>query len=119
MRINFQICCAILLVLVNLAVGICLAFFVWLYCDWMVDDSEAAHFSSTDWNSVALERLIVGLMTALVSGAIFATINRFAFVRLFPERNPTGWMMAGFIGWIIAAGAIAGSIQFVMQKPFM
>ena len=108
-----------LLLFVNLAVGLCLAFFFWLAGVWMIDDSMAARFTAADWRGVAFERAATGLFVALVVGAVFGFINRLALARLFPENTRPHWLIAGFAGWLIVAGTIAGSIQFLIEKPYM
>jgi hypothetical protein len=85
----------------------------------MIGDSMAARFTAADWRGVAIERAALGLFVALVVGAGLAFINRWLFVRLFPEMKRPHWIVAGFAGWIIAAGTIAGSIQFLIEKPYM
>jgi hypothetical protein len=119
MQNAIQISCTALLVIVNLAVGLCLAFFFWLAGVWMIDDSMAVRFTAADWRGVAIERAALGLFVALVVGGVLGFINRLVFARLFPEMKRPHLIVAGFAGWIIAAGTIAGSIQFLIEKPYM
>jgi hypothetical protein len=119
MQIVIKLILAAISVLLDFGVGMYLAFFFWLASVWMIDDSMAARFTPADWRYVAFERAAFGLLAASIFGLVSAIFLRFVFGRLFPERKRPSWMLAGFAGWPIAVGTIAGSIQFLIEKPYM
>lgn len=107
------------LVLANLAVAGPLAFFFWLNGAWMIDDSLAFSLAPTGWVAIAVQRAIPGLAAALVVGFLSAIANRTAFQHLNSSKAPPRWLVAAAPGWIIALGTIAGSIQFVIDRPYI
>lgn len=114
-----KIALTVILLLGNISIGICLAFFFWLAGIWMVDNSLAAQLTPAGWIGIALKRAAIGLFVALVIGFLFGVANKRAFANMFPERARPHWLLTGVIGWLIALGAIAGSIQFAIQRPYM
>jgi len=109
----------VVLVLTNLAVACPVAFFCYLNGIWMIDDSVAFSLTPAGWGAIALQRAIAGLAAALIVGHLFAVVNRAACGHLSTSREPPPWLVAAAPGWIIALGTVAGSIQFVIEKPYM
>jgi hypothetical protein len=115
-------CAAILVIItliINLTITCFLSFVIWVYCDWMIDDSMAAHMSPIDWACIACERLFWGFVLAVFVGVLLSIINRLIYSLLFPRHKRLNWFLAGTAGFVIAIAAIIGSIQFYIEKPFM
>jgi hypothetical protein len=85
----------------------------------MIDDTVAVRLTPAGWIGIAFHRAAIGLVVAAVIGFLFAVVNRRAFASIFPDRARPRWLVAGVTGWLSALGAIAGSIQFAIQKPYM
>lgn len=119
MQDRIKIALTVILLLGNIASGVCLAVFFWLAGVWMVDDSLAAQLTPAGWIGIAVNRAAIGLCVALVIGFLFGVANTRACANMFPERARPHWLLTGVIGWLIALGAIAGSIQFTIQRPYM
>jgi hypothetical protein len=91
----------------------------YLFTAWMQSDSFALHASEMDWWLTALQRTGMSLLLALaVSGALFY-INRLLVIRhyikwaLFHRHSA----LASFT--FITLAALAGSISFLINKPYM
>lgn len=86
---------------------------------WMIDDGLAFRLTPAGWVAIALSRAAEGIAGAVIIGLPLAVANRVVFAHLFPHREPVRWLVAATPGWLIALGSLLGSIQFLIQKPYM
>lgn len=96
-----------------------IAFIVWLGAGWMLDDHLAATLSDWGWIYVALQRVIIGSIFALLIGGLLFGINALflRMARVSSSRVPLSSAIVA--SSIITGAAVIGSVQFVITKPFM
>jgi uncharacterized membrane protein len=95
----------------------CLVAFV--FTAWMQSDSFALHASEIDWWLEALKRVGMCLLLALaVSGALFY-INRLLVRRHYLKWTTFHRYTAYFCFGFITLSALAGTISFLINQPYM
>lgn len=104
---------------INVAVAAFAAFLVWFISVWMLDDHLAFTLSTWGWLWIALQRLGVGIVTALLVGAVLFGINSLLIRLLRGSYRRLPRYLAVGATTITTLAAIAGSIQFAITKPFV
>ena len=95
------------------------ALMAYLTTGWMIDDSLAFRLEPAGWMRIALGRAVVWLAVALAFWAGIVLLNRWIMPRLgLSARRGAFWLGFG-AAMLIVAGAAAGAIRFVQEKPFM
>lgn len=108
-----------IVLLVNLAAVAYTAFVVWLAATWMLDDHIVAAMPGWGWIFVAVQRVGLGVVWALLAGAVLFGINALLLrlARISSWRIPL--VISGVTIAIISGAAIVGSVQFAIARPFM
>ena len=107
------------ILLVETALAVYLAFMAWLLSTWMVDDSQAARMVASDWYLEAVRRLFIVCAVAGAFGSVAFVVNRKWLSRRFPPWARIAERAAILLGFGIAAAGAAGALQFAFKKPFM
>ena len=94
-----------------------LALLAGLLSAWMVDDDRAFRMETADWVVLACQRFGVALVVAVV----FAAVARLAHRRWVLSPDSPTWLRTVplLLGCCIALASAAGSISFVVRKPFI
>jgi hypothetical protein len=109
---------ATVLFLAETGIAVYITVVVWLLSAWMVDDSVAFRMTPTDWYIEAGKRLLVGVLLGGMFGTLAGLVNRRWVVRAFPKSVVVPHL-AAVLGFCIGLGALFGSIEFAVTKPFM
>ena len=107
----------IVAIVAETALGAYAAFVVWLLSVWMVDDSAAVGMTGADWYIEAGRRVLVSVVVAGVFTIAVQAVNR-RWLAGFGESRVLR-RLAPALGVGIALAGIAGSIDFVIRRPFM
>jgi hypothetical protein len=109
---------ATVLLIAETGIAAYITFVVWLLFAWMVDDSVAFRMAPTDWYIEAGKRLLVGILLGGIFGTVASLVNRRWLVPAFP-KSLFATHLAFALGFCIGLGALFGSIEFAVTKPFM
>ncbi len=110
---------ALLVLAFEVVAAVYLALLAWLFTAWMVDDSAAVRWVQSDWYLEGGKRLLVVLIVSAVFGGICYLVNRrWAMMAVTRVRNSAGWFSLALSGAIAISG-LAGSVHFVIEKPYM
>jgi hypothetical protein len=92
---------------------------VWLLSVWMVDDSQAFRMVPSDWYVTGARRLCGGLLVGMAFGGLTFAVNRKWVLPFLSESPWLGTRTTLLVALGIVLSATAGTIQFVITKPFM
>lgn len=109
---------SILILTVEVAVAVYLAFMAWLLSTWMVDDSAAFRMTETDWWLVGARRLGVACIVAIVYAGILFLVNRRWVAPQFQSSRAVA-LAPVMLGSTVAAAAAVGVMFFVATKPYV
>jgi hypothetical protein len=110
---------AIFLLASELGSACYLTFMSWLLSSWFIDDSIAFRMTNIDWYKDGAHRFAIAVGVAIAFGFATYIINGLILKNLFEHRSRFRfWISVGFAVAIGIAG-LAGSIEFIITKPFM
>ena len=99
------------------AVGVGLAWINYLFAVWMIDDAVAFAMTPKDWYMVAAKRTAVGMGIAAIFAVGTYWLNRFLW-RTHRSWHRFRWTSPVLTALILLSAAIGG-IEFLVTKPYM
>ena len=110
---------AVLILASEVSLGAYLAFVVWVFSVWMVDDSQAFRMAPSDWYFEGARRLGAALAVGTIFGGLTYFANRQWVAPLLSESSRLATGIAVGLGSCVVLSGAAGAIRFVITKPFM
>lgn len=108
---------AIAAIIAEVVLATYIAFTVWLFSVWMVDDSVAFRMTGADWYFEAAKRIVISAVVAILFAVVTQALNR-RWIAGFTESLALR-RLAPALGVCISLAGIAGSVEFAIRKPFM
>jgi|SRR5687768_12679287 len=91
----------------------------WLLSSWFLDDAVVATMSTSDWYQIGAVRLLYTAVAACLFGFLIFAVNRFVAKREGIERHRVPLITALVAGGMVLLAGVAGSVQFMITKPYM
>jgi uncharacterized membrane protein len=110
---------AVVAFVAEVAVAIYLTVVAWLMSGWFVDDSWAARASNADWIKTAVVRFLACFIVGVIAGLGAWGLNRWLAAKgaRIPKMVPA--VSGGILGTSIVVASAIGSIQFLIDRPWL
>ena len=96
-----------------------LAFVVWLFTGWFVDDNAAFRMTDADWIMEGVKRVANVALYATILGLIVYVVNRLvAYATGYRTSRLPRYSALAFVAVIVLA-AIVAAVGFVLKKPYL
>ena len=111
--------CAVVAIVAELLIGAYATLFAYLGSAWFTDDSWAMRATETDWLWTGVVRFAICLVVAVIGGVATWQINRWLVARGARISSYVPRISGGIVAASIVIASAIGSVQFVVQKPWL
>lgn len=109
-----------ILIAANILVALHVSFMAYFISEWFINDDIAFTLTENGWLKIAVSRVILFCIVALVITGILFLINRFSFTNILKDKSsklPLYLALILFSAIVIAS--VAGGIHFLLTKPYL